>query len=139
MLRQLDVRDLGIIDALHLELGAGFTVLTGETGAGKSLLVQSMQLLAGERADVEQVRGGCDRLQVEGRFDEPEADAARALLDELGIAAADELVLRREVSGQGRSRAWINDIAVTVTNKVGAAPSGLTVTGTADPDSTQVP
>ena len=58
MLRELDVRDLGIIEAVHLELPAGFVVLTGETGAGKSLLVQSLQLLAGERADAEQVRAG---------------------------------------------------------------------------------
>ena len=129
MLRQLDVRDLGIIDTLHLEFGDGFTVLTGETGAGKSLLVQSMQLLAGERADAEQVRGGCDKLQVEGRFDEPEAPAARALLDELGIAAADELVLRREVSGQGRSRTWLNDVAVTVGALQRLAPFLLAVHG----------
>jgi DNA repair protein RecN (Recombination protein N) len=129
MLRELDVRDLGIIDALHLELGDGFTVFTGETGAGKSLLVQSMQLLAGERADAEQVRGGSDKLLVEGRFDEPTAAAARALLGELGITAADELVLRREVSSQGRSRAWVNDTAVTVGALQRLAPFLLAVHG----------
>jgi len=129
MLRQLDVRDLGIIDALHLELAEGFTVLTGETGAGKSLLVQSLQLLAGERADAEAVRGGRDKLLVEGRFDEPAAPAARALLDELGVATADELVVRREVSAQGRSRAWINDAAVTVGALQRLAPHLLAVHG----------
>jgi DNA repair protein RecN (Recombination protein N) len=129
MLRELDVRDLGIIDALHFELGDGFTVLTGETGAGKSLLVQSMQLLAGERADAEQVRGGCEKLQVEGRFDAPAAPAARGLLYELGIAATDELVLRREVSSQGRSRAWANDVAVTVGALQRLAPFLLAVHG----------
>ena len=129
MLRQLDVRDLGIIDALHLELSEGFTVLTGETGAGKSLLVQSLQLLAGERADAEAVRGGRDKLLVEGRFDEPSAAPARALLDELGVAAADELVLRREVSAQGRSRAWMNDSAVTVGALQRLAPFLLAVHG----------
>jgi DNA repair protein RecN (Recombination protein N) len=129
MLRELDVRDLGIIDALHIGLGEGFTVLTGETGAGKSLLVQSMQLLAGERADAEQVRGGRDKLLVEGRFDEPGAPVARALLDELGITAADELVVRREVSNQGRSRAWVNDAAVTVGVLQRLAPFLLAVHG----------
>ncbi len=129
MLRELDVRDLGIIDALHIGLAEGFTVLTGETGAGKSLLVQSMQLLAGERADAEQVRGGRDKLLVEGRFDEPAAPAARTLLDELGITAADELVVRREVSSQGRSRAWVNDVAVTVGVLQRLAPSLLAVHG----------
>jgi DNA repair protein RecN (Recombination protein N) len=129
MLRQLDVRDLGIIDALHLELCAGFTVLTGETGAGKSLLVQSLQLLAGERGDTEAVRGGADRLVVEGRFDEPTAPAARTLLEELGAAVADELVVRREVSAQGRSRAWVNDAAVTVGALQRLAPHLLAVHG----------
>ncbi len=129
MLRELDVRDLGIIDALHIGLDDGFTVLTGETGAGKSLLVQSLQLLAGERADAEQVRGGREKLQVEGRFDEPSAPVARALLDELGIAFADELVLRREVSSQGRSRAWVNDVAVTVGALQRLAPHLLAVHG----------
>ena len=129
MLRQLDVRDLGIIDALHLDLSAGFTALTGETGAGKSLLVQSLQLLAGERADAEAVRGGRDKLLVEGRFDEPAAPAARALLEELGVAAADELVVRREVSAQGRSRAWVNDSAVTVGALQRLAPFLLAVHG----------
>ena len=129
MLRQLEVRDLGIIDALHLDLAEGFIVLTGETGAGKSLLVQSLQLLAGERADAEAVRGGRDKLLVEGRFDEPEAPAARALLGELGVAAADELVVRREVSAQGRSRAWINDAAVTVGALQRLAPFLLAVHG----------
>ena len=100
MLRELEVRDLGIIDALQLELPPGFTVLTGETGAGKSLLVQSLQLLAGERADAEQVRGGCERLVVEGRFARPGAAAAGACLEELGVAAGDELVVRREVTAQ---------------------------------------
>jgi DNA repair protein RecN (Recombination protein N) len=129
MLRQLDVRDLGIIDELHLELPAGFTVLTGETGAGKSLLVQSLQLLAGERGDTEAVRGGAERLVVEGRFDEPTAAAARALLAELGVGSADELVVRREVSAQGRSRAWVNDTAVTVGALQRLAPHLLAVHG----------
>jgi len=129
MLRQLDVHDLGIIDTLHLELSDGFTVLTGETGAGKSLLVQSLQLLGGERADADAVRGSCDRLLVEGRFDRPAAPPAAALLAEVGAGDGDELVVRREVSAQGRSRAWVNDVAVTVGTLQRLAPHLLAVHG----------
>ncbi len=113
MLHELEVRDLGIIDRVRLELPPGLVALTGETGAGKSLLVQSLQLLSGERADSEQVRGGSDRLFVEGSFAHPGAVVA-PFLDELGVAADDELVVRREVTAQGRSRAWINDVPVTM-------------------------
>lgn len=129
MLRELEVRDLGIIEAVRLELPPGFVVLTGETGAGKSLLVQSLQLLAGERADSGQVRGGRDRLLVEGRFETPRARAAREVLDELGVTPGDELSLRREVTSSGRSRAWIDDIPVTVGALQRLAPALLAVHG----------
>ncbi len=129
MLRELEVRDLGIIERVRLELPAGFIVLTGETGAGKSLLVQSLQLLAGERADADQVRGGRDRLLVEGRFATPPDEAARGLLAELGVDGGEELVLRREVSAAGRSRAWINDVAVTVGTLQRLAPCLLAIHG----------
>ncbi len=129
MLRELEVRDLGIIEKVRLELPAGFIVLTGETGAGKSLLVQSLQLLAGERADAEQVRGGCDRLIVEGCFLMPPDDGALALLGELGVDAGEELVLRREVSSSGRSRAWANDVPVTIGALQRLAPFLLAIHG----------
>ncbi len=129
MLRELEVRDLGIIERVRLEMPAGFTVLTGETGAGKSLLVQSLQLLAGERADAEQVRGGRDRLLVEGRFASPPDEPARELLGELGLDGTEELVLRREVSAAGRSRAWANDVAVTVGTLQRLAPYLLAIHG----------
>ncbi len=129
MLRELEVRDLGIIDHVRLEFPAGFSVLSGETGAGKSLLVQSLQLLAGERADSEQVRGGCDRLLVQGRFETPRDAGAREVLGELGAGAGDEVVLRREVSVQGRSRAWVDDVAVTVGTLQRLAPRLLSIHG----------
>ncbi|MEW6338623.1 MAG: DNA repair protein RecN [Acidobacteriota bacterium] len=129
MLRELEVCDLGIIEAVRLELPAGFVVLTGETGAGKSLLVQSLQLLAGERADSGQVRGGRERLLVEGRFETPRAPAARALLDELGVTAGDDISVRREVTSAGRSRAWIDDVPVTVGSLQRLAPALLAVHG----------
>ena len=129
MLRELEVRDLGIIEKVRLELPAGFIVLTGETGAGKSLLVQSLQLLAGERADADQVRGGRDRLIVEGCFLTPPDDVALELLGELGVEAGEELVLRREVSANGRSRAWANDVPVTVGALQRLAPFLLAIHG----------
>ncbi len=129
MLRELEVRDLGIIENVRLEVPPGFSVLTGETGAGKSLLVQSLQLLAGERADAEAVRGGCERLLVEGCFATPPDGAARAMLAEVGIEVAEELVLRREVSAAGRSHAWINDVPVTVGTLQRLAPYLLAIHG----------
>ncbi len=129
MLRELEVRDLGIIERVRLELPPGFIVLTGETGAGKSLLVQSLQLLAGERADAEAVRGGRDRLLVEGCFATPPDEAARSLLGELGAGGGEELVLRREVSASGRSRAWIDDASVTVGALQRLAPHLLAIHG----------
>ena len=129
MLRELEVRNLGIIDALRVQLPAGFVVLTGETGAGKSLLVQSLQLLAGERADSDQVRQGSDRLLVEACFDWPTANAMDELLAELGVAKSEELVVRREVSAQGRSRAWIGDVPVTVSALQRLAPHLLSIHG----------
>ncbi|MGD1148620.1 MAG: DNA repair protein RecN [Thermoanaerobaculaceae bacterium] len=129
MLRELEVRDLGIIEKVRLELPAGFIVLTGETGAGKSLLVQSLQLLAGERADADQVRGGRDRLIVEGCFLTPPDDLALGLLGELGVEVGEELVLRREVSANGRSRAWANDVPVTVGALQRLAPFLLAIHG----------
>lgn len=129
MLGELDVRNLGIIESVHLALGEGLTVLTGETGAGKSLLVQSLQLLAGARAEAEQVRSGCDRLQVEGRFRTPSAPAARELLEELGVDAGEELILRRDVTSGGRSRAWVNDVAVTAGALQRLAPFLLAIDG----------
>ncbi len=129
MLRELEVRDLGIIEKVSLQFPAGFIVLTGETGAGKSLLVQSLQLLAGERADAEAVRSGNDRLLVEGCFVTPPDAGARELLAELGVDGGEELVLRREVSAAGRSRAWVNDVTVTVGALQRIAPYLLAIHG----------
>ncbi len=129
MLRELEVRDLGIIEKVKLQLPAGFIVLTGETGAGKSLLVQSLQLLAGERADAEAVRSGSERLLVEGCFAAPGDAGARELLAELGVDGGDDLVLRREVSAAGRSRAWVNDVTVTVGALQRLAPYLLAIHG----------
>jgi DNA repair protein RecN (Recombination protein N) len=129
MLERLSVRGLGIISAVELELDPGFTVLTGETGAGKSLLVESLKLLAGQRAQSDMVRTGDDRLHVEGVFAvRPETPVA-AILDDLGVPRSEAVVLRRELTEGGRSRAWINDVAVTAGALQRIAPHLLSIHG----------
>ena len=106
MLSSLRIQNLALVEDLSLDWGPGFTVLTGETGAGKSLLVDALSLLVGARGDAELVRHGSERATVEavveGRF-----EAWRAFLAERGLPEEQPVVLRREV-GSGRSRAWIN-------------------------------
>jgi len=106
MLSSLRIQNLALVEDLSLDWGPGFTVLTGETGAGKSLLVDALSLLVGARGDSELVRHGAERATVEavveGRF-----EAWQAFLQERGLPEEQPVVLRREV-GQGRSRAWIN-------------------------------
>jgi DNA repair protein RecN (Recombination protein N) len=129
MLERLTVRGLGIIDAVELDLVGGFGALTGETGAGKSLLVESLKLLGGQRAQSDMVRTGDDRLQVEGVFAYETGAPLAELLEELGIEADEALVLRREVSAAGRSRCWINDVSVTAAALQRAAPYLLAIHG----------
>jgi DNA repair protein RecN (Recombination protein N) len=129
MLERLTVRGLGIIDAVELEFAGGFGALTGETGAGKSLLVESLKLLGGQRAQTDMVRTGDDRLLVEGVFAHEPDKGLDGLLDELGIDVDDVLVLRREVSAAGRTRCWINDVTVTATALQRAAPHLLAIHG----------
>ena len=111
-LRRISLRDFVIVRALELDLSTGFTVLTGETGAGKSILIDALQLALGSRADAGAVREGCQRLDVSAEFD---ADPALAhWLNEGGFEAG-ELLLRRTVDLQGRSRGWINGSPATAT------------------------
>jgi len=129
MLERLQVRGLGIIDAVEVELAPGFVALTGETGAGKSLLVSSLELLAGRRASSELVRTGDDRLKVEGWFlVDPGSDLVE-ILDDVGATAGDELVIRRELSAEGRGRCWINDVSVTANTLQRIAPLLLSIHG----------
>ena len=115
MLTELRIRNLAIIEQLTLPLAPGFNVLSGETGAGKSIIVGALGLLLGERADSNVVRGGADKATVEGDFDIGDRPALRALLDQRGIDCADGvLVLKREVAATGRGRAWVNGSTVTI-------------------------
>jgi DNA repair protein RecN (Recombination protein N) len=115
MLTHLQIRDFAIIDAVELELRPGLTVLTGETGAGKSILVDALQLLAGGRAGAEVVRHGAERAEVCGTFEL--AKAPRELkqwLEEQSVGATGELTVRRVVGSDGRSRAYLNGQSVPV-------------------------
>ena len=114
MLVELRIRNVAVIDTVALPLGAGLNVLTGETGAGKSLIVGALGMLLGERAATDRVRSGADRATVEGVFEPGSMPGLRTMLDERGIDADEEtLVLKREIGSNGRSRAWINGSPVT--------------------------
>jgi DNA repair protein RecN (Recombination protein N) len=113
MLTTLSIRDVVLIERLDLSFGEGLTVLTGETGAGKSILLDSLGLAMGARAEAGMIRAGAEQASVTAAFT-PETDhPAYALLTPQGIAAEDEIVLRRVVGKDGRSRAFINDQPVT--------------------------
>jgi len=115
MLSELRVRDLAVIRDARLELGSGLNVLTGETGAGKSMLVDALALLLGERAASDLVRPGADRAVVEGVFEVAGRATVLDSLDGMGIEPeAGRLVVKREVQRGGRSRAWVNGSPVTV-------------------------
>ncbi|CAH2599494.1 DNA repair protein RecN [Rhodovastum atsumiense] len=109
MLTALSIRDVVLIERLDLGFGAGLTVLTGETGAGKSILLDSLGLALGARAESGLVRHGAEQASVSAAFQPPPGHPAYALLAEQGLAAEDELVLRRVLSRDGRSRAFVND------------------------------
>lgn len=114
MLVELRIRNVAVIDTVSLPLAGGLNVLTGETGAGKSLIIGALGMLLGERAASDRVRSGSEKATVEGVFDIRGVAALRMLLDERGIEVDDDLVvLKREVGSNGRSRAWINGSAVT--------------------------
>jgi DNA repair protein RecN (Recombination protein N) len=109
MLRHLQIRDFAIIESVELDFHPGLTVLTGETGAGKSILVDALELLAGGRAGADLVRAGAERADVTAAIDVSSVGAVlRHLLDEQSIVAEGELLLRRVVGTDGRSRAWLN-------------------------------
>ena len=109
MLRHLQVRDFAIIESVEVEFNRGLTVLTGETGAGKSILVDALELLAGGRAGADAVRAGAEKADITAIIDISSSGAAlRGLLDEHSISHEDELILRRVIGGDGRSRAWLN-------------------------------
>jgi DNA repair protein RecN (Recombination protein N) len=114
LLSALSIRDVVLIERLDLSFGSGLTVLTGETGAGKSILLDSLGLALGGRTDAGLVRSGAAQASVTACFVPPTGHPALTLLTEQGLAAEDEIVLRRVVGRDGRSRAFVNDQAVSV-------------------------
>lgn len=115
MLTYLQIRDFAIIDSIELELRPGLTVLTGETGAGKSILVDALQLIAGGRAGAEVVRHGAERAEISATFDITKGPRElKRWLDEQSITTSEELSVRRVVSTDGRSRAYLNGQSVPV-------------------------
>jgi DNA repair protein RecN (Recombination protein N) len=122
MLTALSIRDVVLIDRLDLSFGPGLTVLTGETGAGKSILLDSLGLALGMRAESGLVRAGSDQASVAACFSMSLGHPALALLTEQGLEAEDEIVLRRIVTKDGRSRAFVNDqpAGVALLRRVGA-------------------
>ena len=113
MLRHLSLKDFVIVPTLELDFEHGFAVLTGETGAGKSILIDALQLALGGRADAGVVREGAARAEITAEFDTP--PHLRAWLDEAGFENDEALLLRRVVDAAGKSRAWINGGAATAT------------------------
>ena len=112
-LRHISLRDFVIVRELDLNLASGFSVLTGQTGAGKSILIDALQLALGERADSSVVREGATRCEVSAEFDCPAQ--AQAVLEDAGFEVSDTLLLRRSVDTQGKSRAWVNGSQATAT------------------------
>ncbi|MDP5217813.1 DNA repair protein RecN [Ruegeria sp. 2205SS24-7] len=109
MLRALDIRDMLIIDRLDLQFQPGLNVLTGETGAGKSILLDSLGFVLGWRGRAELVRQGAAQGEVVAEFELPEGHAAHAVLAEAGLPGGAELILRRINTAEGRKTAWVND------------------------------
>lgn len=117
MLLSLSIKNYALIEELRLEFGPGFTVFTGETGAGKSIIIESIGLLLGGRASAQAVRKGSQRCFISGEFDTSKLTELTDHLAASGLAADNEstLIIRREIDAQGKSRAFVNDRPVTVT------------------------
>ncbi len=132
MLTRLDIRGLAVIDTLGIEFDTGLNVITGETGAGKSILIKALGLLLGAKASPEAVRTGVDRASVAGTFEIPVGHPSIAVLERYGIPVEEEgpseLLIRRTVAGGDRkgsrgSKGWVNDVPVTVSvlREIGAS------------------
>ncbi len=136
MLSTLRVRDLAVLEDVDVALDTGLTVLTGETGAGKSLVVDALSLLSGERSDAALVRGGAERLVVEGSFEFDDPAVAESLaaagLREPGVRGPSEVVVRREVAASGKGRLFIDGSPAALRTLAELAPRLLVLYGQAE-------
>lgn len=131
MIESLDISHLGVIESAHVDFGAGLTVVTGETGAGKTMVLSSLQLLLGARADAALVRSGADRLSVDGIFSVGEEVAAR-VEESGGLVEGGELIVGRSVRAAGRSRAHLGSRPVPASVLTDIVGSMVTIHGQAD-------
>ena len=110
MLRLMRIRNLALIRELEIEFGPGLNLLTGETGSGKSILVDALGLVLGARSSQELIRSGCEAAVVEGFFEIEKCPYVGSILAELGFESGDkELLIRREISSTGRNRIFVNN------------------------------
>jgi len=109
MLARLSIRDIVLIDRLDIDFGSGLAVLTGETGAGKSILLDAFALALGARGEAALVREGAEQGQVIAAFEITKNHPARRLITDNRLSAEDELILRRVQFADGRTRAFVND------------------------------
>jgi DNA repair protein RecN (Recombination protein N) len=116
MLEQLKIRNLAIAETVEVQFSGGLNVITGETGAGKSLLVNALNLILGERADKTLIRAGAQDCTVEGAFALQDAAAVDAVLEALGVAPCEDgrLIIRRVISSSGSGRNLVNDSSTTL-------------------------
>ena len=117
MLQELSVKNFAIISSLQLEFQMGMTVLTGETGAGKSIIIDAMGLLTGGRGSSDYIRQGANKCTLEGLFSMPKSQELKQLLEELGIETEeDSLVIQRDISASGKNVCRVNGRIVNITN-----------------------
>ena len=113
MLNHLTIRNFATIKELEIEFQPGFSIMTGETGAGKSIVIDAIMLIGGERANVTFIRSGEDRAEVEAIMTVPELRETHRMLDEAGIPATEELIIRCILPMKGRPKRYVNGISVT--------------------------
>ena len=113
MLNNLYISNIVLIEKLNLQFGSGLNIMTGETGAGKSILLDALALALGARSDVGLIRAGCDMASVTAEFDDVNS-GVKNILNENGIEYDNGLILRRTLQVDGKSRAWVNDIPVSI-------------------------